>query len=604
MEVLRVFLLLVIITLARTEEIQVETTLGRINGLRIPFEYSDNLLTVFTTIDTFYSIPYAEPPIGNYRFMKTVPKEPWQDVWNSTKKRAICWQAALNIAQDEDCLHLNIWTPSIESKGLPVMVWIHGGAFVLGSSVTPQYDGSVLAAIQDVIVVSMNYRLNAFGFLYAGESAKGNYGLWDQHEAIKWTYNHIEEFGGDPNQITIFGQSAGGGSSGHQLMAEQNEGYFNRAILMSGGMVHPWAIELDYDKAKGDAYLVGENCGCGGIESDEELVDCLRGRGAQRLALAANRVVVDTLTVVIPLVPVVDGEFITNDPNVLLDQGRFKHCDVMMGTTTNDGTLMGARAYFGDINNPDPYSDYDDFHNRIKNYTYTYRNDIILSAIEQQYLDWSNFDDVTFNHFDTYNEILTDEAFYCPTDKIAKTYAKHNNSVYVYLFNHLPENTFYDIPGVSWPWKGIAHAEDIPFVFGKPFSSVGRPNLTYSEEEKTLSLDMMRYYTNFVKTGNPNFGDSSGCWTGGACHWTNYDVRNQTIKSFEIPLQDKSAYRAEFSHFWNNYLPKQLVTFTADGDELQRQWDSEFDRWRTDDLAAWRKEHDSYQDVADQCSTL
>lgn len=208
-----------------------------------------------------------------------------------------------------------------------------------------------------------------------------------------------------------------------------------------------------------------------------------------------------TLTVVIPLVPVVDGEFITNEPRVLLDQGLYKHCDVMMGTTTDDGTLMGARAYFWDINNPDPYSDYEDFHNRLKNYTYTYRNEIILSAIEQQYLDWSNADDVTYNHFDTYNEIITDEAFYCPTDHMAQTYSKGNNSAYVYLFNHLPDNTLYDIPGVSWPWKGIAHGEDIPFVFGSMFNGLDGGNLDYSEEEKKLSLDMMRYYTNFVKTG-------------------------------------------------------------------------------------------------------
>ncbi|KAJ8035981.1 Acetylcholinesterase [Holothuria leucospilota] len=370
---------------------------------------------------------------------------------------------------------------------------------------------------------------------------------------------------------------------------------------MSGGMVHPWAIELDYEKARSDAYLVGELSGCRNSKSDEELVYCLRGKDAQRITMAVDRVIVQTLTVVIPLIPVVDGDFITNDPHILMDQGNFKQCNVMMGTTTDDGTLMGARAYFWDINNPDPYSDYEDFHNRIKNYTYTYRNDIILAGIEQQYLDWSNVDDVTFNHFDTYNEILTDEAFRCPTDKMARIYAEHDNTVYAYLFNHLPENTFYDIPGVSWPWKGIAHAEDIPFVFGIPFKDLIRPNRTFSDEEKSLSLDMMRYYTNFAKTGNPNDNGTSTCRTGGSCEWRKFKISDQVLKSFEIPLKDKVSYRADYCHFWNDYLPKQLVTFTADMSELERQWRAEFDRWKDDDVTHWRSEFANYGELVGQC---
>lgn len=204
---------------------------------------------------------------------------------------------------------------------------------------------------------------------------------------------------------------------------------------------------------------------------------------------------------VLPLVPVVDGEFITNDPRILLDQGRYKHCDVMLGTTTDDGTIFAASAYFGDLNEPVPYSDYEDFREKITDYTFTYKNEMILSAIEQQYLDWANTDNATLNYFYTYKDIITDEAFYHSIDYVAQKFAKGGNNVYKYLFNHLPGNTFYNIPGLSWPWKGIAHVEDIPFVFGKPFSGLHLPNVTYSEEDKKLSLDMMRYYTNFAKSG-------------------------------------------------------------------------------------------------------
>lgn len=114
MEIASRYLFFLLLSLSRGIDIQVSTTLGKIRGQRIPFNYSDNLVSISTTIDTFYSIPYAEPPIGEYRFYKTVPKEPWQGIWDATYKRPICWQVASNISQDEDCLHLNIWTPSTE----------------------------------------------------------------------------------------------------------------------------------------------------------------------------------------------------------------------------------------------------------------------------------------------------------------------------------------------------------------------------------------------------------------------------------------------------------------------------------------------------------
>lgn len=203
-----------------------------------------------------------------------------------------------------------------------------------------------------------------------------------------------------------------------------------------------------------------------------------------------------TTTNIIPLVPVIDGEFITKHPRILLAEGNFKQCDIFIGNTADDGSLIVLRAYPEQIPKKNPYSDYDKFVDRIERFTYVDKTAVTVNAIEQQYIDWQLADNPSTNYFYNYMDLMTDEAFHCPAEHTARTYALNGNKVYRYYFNHMPARSV-------WPpvpsWWGIAHAEDIPFFFGWAFSDTF--NWFQTPEEKTLALDMMRYFTNFAKTG-------------------------------------------------------------------------------------------------------
>ena len=191
---------------------------------------------------TFRKIPYAKPPVNQLRFRKPEPYGSWSGILDGTAFGPSCIQnpnyispGLPNTEMSEDCLHLNIYVP-YELTATPkrsVMVWVHGGGYEVGQSFS--YDGTSLALRGDVIVVTFNYRLGVFGFLRTDDlGSKGNFGLWDQHMAFKWVYDNIQAFGGNPNSVTIFGESAGGGSVSFQSLYPGNQGLFQRLISQSG----------------------------------------------------------------------------------------------------------------------------------------------------------------------------------------------------------------------------------------------------------------------------------------------------------------------------------------------------------------------------------
>ncbi|KAJ8035946.1 Acetylcholinesterase [Holothuria leucospilota] len=590
-----------------SDDVFVDTKNGRVKGENVHYIYGPKP-SVDTYLDVFKSIPFAKPPIGDLRLRKPEPVEDWSGIWDATYFRPQCWQRQnenRTSLQDEDCLYLNIWSPDVTRTGIPVMVWIHGGAFLTGSNVYSIYDGSALVGLNDVVLASINYRLNAFGFLATGDDELlGNYGLWDQSEALKWIKENIAAFGGDPDRITIFGQSAGGASVGLHLIGQPSWNYFYRAMPISGTTVSPWAVETDAAKARNDAFWVGRVAGCGNTTTGAELAECLRGVSAEELVKAANAVTLTT-TNVIPLVPVIDGEFITDYPLKLLAEGKFKQCDIFIGNTAEDGTLIVIRAYPGQIVAIIPKSDYETFTKKIKRFTYIDKSDITVDAIEQQYIDWAVADDPNSNYFDEFIHIETDEAFHCPAEHTARTYALSGNKVYRYYFNHLPSTSV-------WPelprWWGIAHAEDIPFFFGWPF--LDNFNWPLSEEEITLSLDMMRYYTNFAKTGvfffffwnqrNPNTGGDNDGEDDEESHWPEYEVPGLITKEFKPGLQDLHGVRSDYCQLWNRFLID-LGVYTESLSDAELSWREEFSRWKSEDLPAWRLSFEDYVDNKDSC---
>src|SRR3954470_8210848 len=217
-------------TMTATEDLVIRTAAGELRGAR------ENGIAVFR------GVPYAAPPIGDLRFTPPQPVPFWQGVRDATKDGPIAPQGRSRLAhvmgdferpQSEDCLTLNIWTPAPDSKKRPVLVWIHGGAFSSGAGSLPWYSGERFAANGDVVFVSLNYRLGALGFLRLPSVSDGNLGLLDQVAALRFVHDNIAAFGGDPDNVTAVGQSAGAASIAIHMTMPQAKGLFRRAILQS-----------------------------------------------------------------------------------------------------------------------------------------------------------------------------------------------------------------------------------------------------------------------------------------------------------------------------------------------------------------------------------
>ncbi|KAJ8035823.1 Acetylcholinesterase [Holothuria leucospilota] len=346
------------------------------------------------------------------------------------------------------------------------------------------------------------------------------------------------------------GQSAGGASVGFHLIATQSWDYFHRGVMSSGNMMSPFGLELDAEKARNDAFLVGRLAGCEDATDGKQLRDCLRQVDEGRLIAAANAALLTT-TNVIPLVPVVDGEFITDEPRYLLQQKKFKMCDDMVGNTKDDGSLVAMRAYVDQILRIDPYSDYETFLDRVRRFTYTCTNDIIVNSIAQQYVDWKDFDDPATNYFYKYIELITDETFHCPSEHVARVYAMSGMNVYRYFYTWRKPGT------VSIPtWYGVGHGYDMPYVFNSDMNPSS--NRTFNNKEMEFSVQMMKYYTNFAKTGNANLGSEFAP----TFLWEPFTVPGLNILDQTPDFQAIPGDRAEYNAFWNDYL-LQLVTFSG-----------------------------------------
>ncbi len=307
----------------------------------------------FETHQRFAGVPYAAPPVGDLRFRPPQRLDPWSEVLDAANFGPIAPQNASALDRllgepeswDEDCLRLNVWTPAADDGARPVMVWIHGGAFSTGSGSSVLYHGESLATIGDVVVVTINYRLNAFGFLDVSSldpdrAASGNNGILDQLAALDWIQENIASLGGDPSNVTVFGESAGAMSIGSLLAIAGDGSRFQRAILQSGSPAHAIRPEQAAANARVFFDLLG-------ISTIDELL----ALPAEALLDAEMRIpsgaVLDRCTEArhvfersMPFQPVVDGVTIPEHPMALIAQGAAATIDVMAGTNTDENRLF------------------------------------------------------------------------------------------------------------------------------------------------------------------------------------------------------------------------------------------------------------------------
>ncbi|XP_054613735.1 carboxyl ester lipase, tandem duplicate 2 [Dunckerocampus dactyliophorus] len=503
-------------------------------------------------MDVFKGIPFADIP---GRFEKPHRHPGWDGVLKATEYRNRCLQLNLLMSDtrgSEDCLYLNIWVPHGRSvsTNLPVMVWIFGGGFLAGGSMGANfldnylYNGQEIADRGNVIVVTLGYRVGTLGFLSTGDSnLPGNYGLWDQQAAIAWVHRNIRSFGGDPDNITIFGESAGGASVSFQTLTPHNKGLIKRAISQSGVALCPWGINKNPRRVAEEVALK-VNC-----PTDERMASCLKMTDPVLLTLAVPLNLATSpdapLVYNLVLTPVIDGDFLPDEPSNLFHNAA--DIDYMAGVNDMDGHFFIA-IDVPSINSHLVETPIDDMKTLLASFT----KDMGESGLEEAYAMYTSTWGAKPSKEDiktTIVDIGTDYIFLIATQAALYLHAANstNGRTYSYLFSE-PNR----MGGIGRPypsWMGADHADDLQYVFGKPFTTP----LGYWPSHRKLSGYMIAYWTNFAKTGDPNKGDLSVPAT-----WPRFTSTGHQYLEINAKM-DKSYVRQKlrmrYVHMWTSLLP-------------------------------------------------
>ncbi|XP_059713765.1 fatty acyl-CoA hydrolase precursor, medium chain-like isoform X2 [Haemorhous mexicanus] len=515
--------------LVATEQPEAETKYGRVRGFQFKVDTAER------TVNVFLGLPFAKPPVGSLRFSEPQPPEPWEGVRDATSYPPMCLQdhvqgqfisdlitnrkekVALQVS--EDCLYLNVYTPVSTGKKekLPVIVWIHGGGLVLGAA--SSFDGSALAAFDNVVVVTIQYRLGIAGYFSTGdEHARGNWGYLDQVAALQWIQENIMHFGGDPGSVTIFGESAGGISVSALVLSPLAKGLFHKAISESGTV----AMGLFTDQPKEEAQKIAAISGCE-KSSSAAMVDCLRGKTEEELLEITLKMDVFFISTC------ADGAFFPKSPRELLSEKSINAVPYIIGVNNCEfgwgiPMMMKYPPFVDGL-------DKDVARQILQSNLAVFNKGLPSEVVDRVYQEYMGDAESPAQVRDGLLDALGDVYFVTSSVEVARYHRDAGNPVYFYEFQHRPSSA----EGLVPEFVKADHGAEISFIFGKPFLAGGA-----TKEENELSRTIMRYWTNFAKNGNPN-GE-------GLVHWPQYDLEE---KYLAIDLEQKAAeklkeHRVEF----------------------------------------------------------
>jgi len=489
----------------------VETRSGKVEGSR------EGQITVWR------GIPYAQAPVGPLRFRPPQPPAPWSGVRPATAFGPACPQPPApagsilprrDVAQAEDCLSLNVWSPDADAAGRPVMVWIHGGAFTGGTGQTPTYSGASFAARGDLVVVTINYRLGFLGFLHLAEvggeayAGSGNCGILDQIAALAWVRDNIAAFGGDPRRVTIFGESAGGMSVGALMGAPAAHGLFQQAIPQSGAGHHAYARDAAADVAARALSALG-------VAQDN--LDALAEMPVARLLEVQTEMAVAAGGLVCQ--PVVDGVVLHERPIDAIGHGSAAGVATLIGTNRDENKLFAAMAP-GDAAAAER------------------RTAVQLGEQTQRLLAGYEAANPTAARADLLDDAITDRMFRIPAVRLAEQQVAQGAPVWMYRFD----------------WKspvldgrlGAAHAMELPFVF----NTLGEPGLSALTGEapgrQALADRMHAAWIAFARTGDPN--------TAALPAWPTYDVARRPTMLFDDVCRVEDDPQSVERRLWDGVL--------------------------------------------------
>jgi len=483
----------------------VSTTCGKIQG---QWQNQDQ-------IAVFKGIPFARPPLGELRWSPPVPAEKWEGIRPATKFAPFAWQRGTDIhkfidnlvngqgwgfwrtffiksllkvvpmpRQSEDCLYLNVRTPAPGPQAkLPVMVWIHGGDHQDGSAAEPFYDSNALPQ-REVVTVSINYRLGLMGYLAHPEltatseqGVSGNYGTLDQIAALQWVQENIAAFGGDPANVTIFGESAGGESVAHLLCSPLARGLFHKAIMQSpansGQMYHLFHPFIDYPSGEELGVAFAQKAGISGSKQLQQL----RAMPARKLYQVLRKELL-----LGNFYPLIDGYVLPQSPLQAFHEGRQANVPLLLGSNRDEGSIIHPLF-------PTPLIEFryrDMPADRLPDYMQQEFGADLPRLLEL-------YPGIASREPRAESALLGESMFGHRVRFYAEEATKNGQAVYLYMFTRVPPSPRQTI--------GAFHAAELPFVHGK-----NTPVLPLSKQDLALSASMMDYWTHFAKTGTPNDG--------------------------------------------------------------------------------------------------
>ncbi|XP_046570396.1 fatty acyl-CoA hydrolase precursor, medium chain-like [Haliotis rubra] len=525
----------------------VQTKYGRYIGFIEDTEYGN--------ISKFLGIPYAKPPIGDRRFSVPEALTGQEDItFDADQFKPACEQNEAifnniyaphlaNNTMSEDCLYLNLYVPSsvnrTRQEPLAVMIWIHGGGFQFGAG--SLFDGSRLALTGDVIVVTINYRLGLLGFLGTEDTvARGNWGLMDQMRALEWVQANIEQFGGNPGNVTLFGESSGAYSVGLHILSPLSRGLFNRAISQSGSAIMNVLNRRPRERViKVAQYL---NCSSGNLpQSSLSQVRCLRHADVKDLVKADGSIT----SSLAPFTPTVDGYFLPKEPFDMIKQGIFSAVDYIIGMNSDEGSAtldtLPSVLYGEGMNR----AMFDTFLSRIFIASYPTPlpvrvTDVVWSTLLSHYLpDDDNVADYRRRYLDARRDVF-----------VAQTlqYAKYHSTkadCFVYYFTHRPSRSQYP------DYIRAAHSDDLQFVFGasRIRVHVKKKNSVLTGWKPGPHLQNMGMCTKLLQ--NPNFNSRK-------INWQRYSESTRSYLEITVNMSEsnlKTRLLEGGSMLWNDVLP-------------------------------------------------
>ncbi|CAH2084443.1 unnamed protein product [Euphydryas editha] len=544
-----------LISLLLSRLIQVQVNEGIIQGQVVSNPYGCPFFS-------FRGIPYAEPPVGDLRFKAPQPKTPWEGIRNATEHASHCFKYEMFTNEtnlptgSEDCLYLNVYSPNIApSQPFPVMVFIHGGGFVSGSGNDNAYGPQYLVR-KDVVLVTLNYRLEILGFLSLDtEDIPGNAGMKDQVAALRWIKNNIRKFGGDPDNITIFGESAGGASVSFHLVSPMSKGLFKRAITQSGTLTSWWPNTF---RARDRALLLAKQLGCNSTD-DKEIAEFFRAQPIEnlvnkRIPVSYWQAGKETPNVYYGIVQEKEfsntERFFYGHPFDVLRKGIHEGVEVMNGYTEDEGILyfstgVNSDRIFEQANHfleffvPEPYT-----------------TDIPLQTQMEIGSRFKNFymknETASRKTLDDLLKYFNMELFVYGTISQEKIIAKNKkNKSYLYKFTCKSElNMFIVFTGLDQLFNYrpvVAHSDDLGYIF--PIKNIDMNSTTFKMIEQVTTL-----WTNFAKYGDPTPDDSLGV------KWLPYTIENEDYLDIGENLVPGTHPENEELEFWESnfgeFLPE------------------------------------------------